>query len=151
MDRTSFLRAKVHHYYWDDDVNCATAMLKVLAEMYGLELQDQVVDGALGLHGAGGFGAQCGLVEGVLLFLGILGKRQGWPANRTVCACKEFAGAFEQRFGSLLCKQLRPQGFGPHNPPHLCETLTREAAGFAADYMARQGAAPVIGGSANSA
>jgi len=94
-----------------------------------------VLDAALGLHGAGGHGAQCGLVEGPLLFLGVWGRRQGRSAGEIASACRSYAQAFESRFGSLLCRELRPQGFGPGNPPHLCERLTCEAGVFAVDYL----------------
>jgi len=33
-----------------------------------------VLNFAIGLFGAGGYQAQCGLVEGTLMFIGILGK-----------------------------------------------------------------------------
>lgn len=35
------------------------------------------MDAALGMHGAGGYRAQCGLVEGALMFIGIWGKMHG--------------------------------------------------------------------------
>ena len=134
-DSDCYIDERVHQLYWNDNVNCAITMLKILAEEQGLELQKQVIDGAVGLHGAGGFGAQCGLVEGALLFIGIWGSEQGWPSEKTVRACRDYADAFVIRFGSLLCKELRPQGFGPHNPPHLCEKLTQEAARFAIAFV----------------
>jgi hypothetical protein len=69
------IRKKVHDYYWEDDVNCATVMLKILSELHDLKLDQQVVNSAIGMHGAGRFGAQCGLVEGSLMFIGIFGKK----------------------------------------------------------------------------
>ncbi|RPI03134.1 MAG: C_GCAxxG_C_C family protein [Ignavibacteriae bacterium] len=135
MDHTHFIHERIHHYYWNNNINCATTILKILAEVHGLKLQDQVIDGAVGLHGAGGFGAQCGLVEGALLFIGIWGNKQGLSANITVRACRNYADAFNQRFGSLVCKELRPEGFGSHNPPHLCEKLTQEAVEFAVGWI----------------
>ncbi len=126
---------RVHQLYWDDGCNCATAMLKILAERRGLVLQGQVLDAAAGLHGAGGFGAQCGLVEGALVFLGVWGRAQGWPPATIVLACRNFAESFTSRFGSLICRELRPQGFSPQNPPHLCEALTRDAVEWAISFM----------------
>jgi hypothetical protein len=135
----SFIAKRVHGYYWADGINCAASLLKVLAELNQLELTGQVLQAASGLHGAGGYGAQCGLVEGGLVFLGIQGSGQGFGKADVAQACKAYAQAFEQRFGSLLCRQLRPEGFGPHNPPHLCERLTCEAAAFAAGFVEHLG------------
>ena len=33
-----------------------------------------MLDAALGMHGAGKYGAQCGLAEGTLIFLGTFGR-----------------------------------------------------------------------------
>ncbi len=57
--------------------------------------------------------------------------------------CYNLAEAFESRFGSLLCRDLRPEGFKPDNPPHLCEDLTREAILFDVDLMTEQLSRPL--------
>ena len=135
MIQEEYIREKVHTYYWDEDVNCATVMLKILAELHDLKLDLQVIDSAVGMHGAGGFGAQCGLVEGSLIFIGIWGKENGLSAEKIVALCYSFAKDFEQEFSSLLCSKLRPQGFNADNPPHLCEELTNKAVKFTAEYL----------------
>lgn len=122
--------SRVEEYYWRDDINCATTNLKVLAEIFSVELSDQLIDAAVGMHGAGKYGAQCGLVEGTLMFLGIIGRRYDKGETAIVDQCRDYAGQFENRFSSLLCSTLRPQGFSPDNPPHLCEKFTREAIKF---------------------
>nr|WP_092074650.1 C-GCAxxG-C-C family protein [Dendrosporobacter quercicolus]NSL47614.1 C_GCAxxG_C_C family protein [Dendrosporobacter quercicolus DSM 1736]SDN06945.1 C_GCAxxG_C_C family probable redox protein [Dendrosporobacter quercicolus] len=138
MELEEYIKSKVSGYYWNDDVNCATTMLKTLAELYEIELDRQVIDSAIGLHGAGGFGAQCGLVEGSLMLLGIFGKENKLSTEIIIALCYCFAQEFEEEFGSLLCKQLRPQGFKPDNPPHLCEGLTNRAVKFTAEYLERK-------------
>jgi hypothetical protein len=130
QDDHSFVEKRVHAYYWQDDLNCATTTLKILAERLDISLELQVLDAALGMHGAGEYGAQCGLVEGGLMFLGIYGRFQGLSDAKVVLLCREFALAFERRFGSLLCRELRPEGFRPENPPHLCEALSCRALVF---------------------
>ncbi len=140
-----FVHQRVKHYYWERDLNCATTMLKVLAEHFDLELAAQVIDAATGMHGAGEYGAQCGLVEGGLMFLGIIGRARGIPEDRIVQACRRYAAAFEKRFASLLCRDLRPEGFHPDNPPHLCENITGRAIAFTlafGDDFIRAGDAP---------
>lgn len=130
----AFVRSRVARCYWRDDINCATTTLKILGEYFDLSLSDQVVDAALGMHGAGGNGAQCGLVEGALMFLGISGRSRTIPDHAIIGACRTYAADFEKRFGSLACTVLRPAGFDPRNPPHLCEDLTCRAIVFSIDF-----------------
>lgn len=126
---------RVSRYYWEEDVNCATTMLKTLAEIFNISLSQQVLDAALAMHGAGKFGAQCGLVEGSLMFMGIWGRQKGYLDQKIIDNCRIFAQSFQEGFGSLLCKELRVEGFKPENPPHLCEGLTKKAVGFTAQYI----------------
>ncbi len=127
MDLENYIDKKVHNFYWEDDFNCAITMLKTLAEVFEVEVNSQVIDSASGIPGAGRFGAQCGLVAGSLMFFGILGKKEEKSQEEIRKMCNEFADQFQNEFGSLLCKELRPEGFKPENPPYLCEDLTKEA------------------------
>jgi C_GCAxxG_C_C family probable redox protein len=127
----------VHSYYWNDDLNCAVTTIKTLAEIFNIEIQLQVLDAAIGMHGAGKFGAQCGLVEGSLMFIGILGRQKGIEQEKIVAVCYEFAEGFEKRFKSLRCRDLRPQGFNVNDPPHLCEGKTKIAITFAAKFVSK--------------
>jgi len=135
LDTQSFVQARVKHYYWEKDLNCAGTTLLILAEIFGVALADQVMDAAVGMHGAGGAGAQCGLVEGTLMFLGIIGRRRGIPNNDTVDGCQAFAQEFAGRFTSLQCAVLRPEGFAADNPPHLCEGLSGRAINFSVEFI----------------
>jgi C_GCAxxG_C_C family probable redox protein len=126
---------RVHEYYWKHDYNCATTMLLILAEICVIKLQQQTLDAAVAMHGAGRYGAQCGLVEGALMFIGIYGRQKQKTDERIETECYSFADVFEKEFGSLKCKELRPEGFSPDNPPHLCEGLTKRAVRFALDYV----------------
>ncbi len=130
----ALVRAEVRVCYWRDDVNCATTMLRVLAQAHGRAPHPQVLAAATGMHGAGRYGAQCGLVEGGLMFLGVWGMEQGKSADWIEAACRSYAQNFEARFGSLLCRVLRPQGFAEDQPPHQCEGLTVEAALWAVEW-----------------
>lgn len=129
------IQTRVHEYYWEADLNCAATMLKILGEIFGVTLDPQVIAAATGMHGAGKYGAQCGLVEGSLMFAGIYGEQLGLGAERIAALCNDFASRFEARFGSLRCRELRPQGFRPEDPPHLCEGKTRIAVNFTADFI----------------
>ena len=135
MDIVELVAERIHNYYWDKDLNCATTTMQILAEVFDFKILDQVYDAAIGMHGAAYYGAQCGLVEGGLMFIGMYGRSKRVPDKEIEACCQVFAAQFEERFGSLLCRELRPEGFHPDNPPHLCENLTREAILFDIDYI----------------
>ncbi|MBN1333842.1 MAG: C_GCAxxG_C_C family protein [Synergistales bacterium] len=129
------IRERVRSYYWDEDINCAETTLKVLSEIFDIPLDPQVIHAASGMHGAGKYGAQCGLVEGTLMFIGILGHRAELEVSDIERLCHDYAGSFEEVFGSLLCSQLRPEGFTPTNPPHLCEEMTTRSIAFSLEFL----------------
>jgi hypothetical protein len=129
------IRQRVKDYYWQHDLNCTTVTLKILAEQYSLELSDQVLDSCVGMHGAGNYGAQCGLIEGTLLFLGILGRAKQLPDDEICNLCCQYAGRFEEHFASLQCSELRPEGFSSELPPHLCEELSSRAVIFGSAFL----------------
>jgi len=132
------IRSRVHRYYWEENINCAMATLKNLAESFGVSLHPQLIDAALGMHGAGKYRAQCGLVEGTLLFIGIFGRLNQLPDEEIVTLCRSFAEAFENHFSSLQCRILRPQGFAPDNSHHICEGLTCRANDFSIQFIAQK-------------
>lgn len=70
-----YISNMVHKFYWVDDYNCATTVMKSLASKYSIEVKEQVINSLIGMHGAGKYGAQCGLVEGSLMFFGYIRKR----------------------------------------------------------------------------
>ena len=116
---------RVRESYWQHDFNCATTTLRILAECSGIEFSPQVFDAAVGMHGAGGYRAQCSLVEGTLMFLGILGRAKGLADQEIIQLCCRYAENFEEQFSSVLCRELRPEGFGSDQPPHLCAGQSR--------------------------
>ena len=135
MNKITFIDKKVHKYYWQDNVNCASTTLKILSQIFEIELNSQVINSAVGLNGAGRYGAQCGLVEGTLMFIGILAYKKYLSKEQIVEHCHSFAKEFKKEFGSLLCRELRPQGFSKDNPPHLCENLTKKTIIFSTEFI----------------
>ena len=134
-DKELFIKDRVACYYRQHDYNCAETMLRILSEFFEFNLENQVLDAASGMHGAGRYGAQCGLVEGSLMFLGITGRHKKMPENNIELLCSGFASAFEKRFTSLQCSVLRPGGFNDNDPPHICEKLTCDAVNFSIEYI----------------
>jgi len=137
------IRERVHGCYWDHDHNCASTTLIIAAEVFSVSLEGQVLDSGLGMHGAGGYRAQCGLVEGALMFIGILGAGRDLERSAITELCFGFAESYENKFGSLLCRELRPEGFSPDNPPHLCENLTVQSIQFLMCYLSKEMSLPL--------
>lgn len=129
------VQEKVIEYFVNGDHNCAITTLLILSEEFSIPLHEQVIEAATGLNGAGRFQAQCGLVEGSLMFLGIWGESLDLSRDEIVNVCYYFADAFTEEFGSLSCLELRPEGFKPENPPHLCEPLAQRTVKFAINYI----------------
>ena len=132
MDRT---QSKITRYFVEGDYNCAASTLLILSEEFDLPISPQVIDAATGMNGAGKTQGQCGLVEGTLMFLGILGKQQRLTKDEIVKSCYNFTIAFTKKFGSITCKELRPEGFKPENPPNLCEKLAVKTVQFGIDFI----------------
>jgi hypothetical protein len=130
-----FIDRMVHDCYWIHDHNCAVTMLLALSEIFSQPLEKQLLDASVGLHGAGGFRAQCGLVEGSLLFIGLYGGEIGMSRDKRISICYTFAKQFSAEFGSLTCRELRPGGFREDDPPHLCTDLTKRAIAFSAAFV----------------
>ena len=106
-----------------------------MSELFKSAIEPQTIWSAVGLHGAGEYRAQCGLVEGSLMFIGIYLHTIGKIEDEIVSACYYFASAFDREFGSLRCFELRPTGFTENDPPHMCENLTCNGIEFAYQYI----------------
>jgi hypothetical protein len=133
----AYIAQRVHALFWDHDDNCAVTTLRIGSELFGLHLDQQVLDSALGLWGAGGYRAQCGLVEGGLMLFGLLGARAGLGRSEIGRLCGRYAEGFERNFGDLTCRILRPGGFTAEDPPHACEELARRSVVFTCRELGR--------------
>lgn len=132
------IKQYVHIYYWEQDINCARTMLLSLANLFHVDINQQTINAAIGLHGAGGYRAQCGLVEGGLMFLGVVGYNMGKTEAEIVSLCYSYADAFKKEFQSLQCFDLRPSGLNKNDPPHMCEQITCRAITFAYQFILSQ-------------
>ena len=125
----------IHHLYHDKDFNCAITTLLCLGKEFSVEINQQVLDSAICLNGGGRFRAQCGLVEGALMFIGIYATQRGMKKRDAMKISYGFCESFSARFNSLLCRDLRPGGFQRSDPKHLCEPLTQNTVAFTVDYL----------------
>ena len=130
-----WIKNRVHELYWNEDINCARTAIICLSELFEITVEPQTIWSAVGLHGAGGYRAQCGLVEGTLMFMGIYLHMLGKAEEEIVSACYQFAAAFDKAFGSLRCFELRPTGFSEDDPPHMRENLTCRGIEFSYQYV----------------
>lgn len=130
-----YIAKRVHELYWEEDINCARTTLICLSELFKVTIEPQTIWSAIGLHGAGGYRAQCGLVEGALMFIGVYLHIQGKTEEEIISACYNFASAFDNTFSSLRCMELRSTGFSESDPPHMCENLTCNGIEFAYQYI----------------
>lgn len=137
MNALEFAQQRVETFFVSRQYNCARTMLLSLSEYTDLPLAPQLVDAAVGMHGAGGLGAQCGFVEGCLMFLGVYGRHLGLSLEDIDAACYRFGDEYRRRFGSLECRVLRPLGFAPDNPPGLCDQLAVDSVRFAVEHVER--------------
>ena len=73
---------EVHHLYYDKDENCARTTLRCLSNLFSFPVGEDVLSSAIGMHGAGFYRAQCGLVEGSLMFIGLYGTAKAQKKMR---------------------------------------------------------------------
>lgn len=134
----AFVVSRVSTYFKVNDYNCVRTNLLILGEHFGVEIGEQIMAAAVGMHGAGKYRAQCGLVEGSLMFLGLLGAREEVVEEDIVTACHDFGREFEELFLSLQCRVLRPNGFNDDDPPQLCLDLACRTISFSIRFTERR-------------
>jgi hypothetical protein len=129
--------ARIESMYHDQSLGCAHATLRILAEVFDIELSPQVYDSSVGMLGGGGhYGAQCGLVQGALMFTGILGARGGLDEETLDKHCFDLLAGATRELGSLVCREIRPEGFADDNPSYICEPRSVESIVWAARFLA---------------
>ena len=120
-----YIEETTHEHYHVSGVPCAVSTLTMLSHIFGVELHEQVYQSALGMVGAGKYGAQCGLLEGGMMFLAIYGQQNGLVKKDIFELTYKMTETFENSMGSIVCKGLRPYPFTPEDAPkHLCEPVT---------------------------
>lgn len=135
MDIQKFIDEKIKLYHHEQKNNCAQTTLKILSEIFDIEVSPQVIDSACGLNGGGRYGAQCGLLEGALMFIGIKACKENKDKKYINQKCYGYTSEFEKRFESLLCSDLRLEGFKKGDPPDVCEKLFKKSLISATEYI----------------
>jgi len=110
-------------------------MLLALSKLFDQNIVPPALQSAVALHGCGDHGDQCGLVEGAVMFIGIYHLERGWEKQDVAKLAYVLAETYRNRFGSLLCKDLRPGGFSEGDSSHLCENLTIGSIAFTYQFI----------------
>ncbi|MGC9358391.1 MAG: C-GCAxxG-C-C family (seleno)protein [Anaerolineae bacterium] len=108
MDRGALIRQRVDEYFASGKYNCTMTVLAVLSEIFEIPVGPQTMGAGQCLPSAGGTGGLCGLVSGMLMFLGVWGHEEGFHRQALQPGCLRLMEAIEGRFGSTLCTELRP-------------------------------------------
>ena len=102
--------------------NCCQAVLCPVCEQFGMEEETAY---RLGAFFGGGMrrGEVCGCISGALMAIGL---RHGDENNRKCEESQKFLKVFEEKYGSLICRELLKQNGKP-----ICPQLIA----FAANYL----------------
>lgn len=115
---------EVHKNYWDKELNCSTNIILVLGKLFDIEISRQVLHGTIGLHSTTEYGGQCGLLEGLLIFVGIYGREKNYSNNEIVRHCAKLTRKFDNLFRTLSCHDLKGASKKIFESPHSCENIT---------------------------
>ena len=55
--------------------------------------------------------------------------------DEIVTICYDYATGFTGEFGSLSCRELRPEGFKPENPPNICKDLAHHSMEYGIQFI----------------
>ena len=113
MEIETFVRDRVQMYFVDGDDNCAMSSLKILGDYFEITIAPQAVAAAQCMPGVGGTGAACGLVLGVLMFIGVWGAEYECARETLYPLAQRVIDHVQLQFGSVCCRDLqRERGCG---------------------------------------
>ncbi|MEZ5360681.1 MAG: C-GCAxxG-C-C family protein [Candidatus Zixiibacteriota bacterium] len=135
MNNKDFIEEKINLYFCTLDHNCAETVLEMLSEKFDFPLDKQVIYAAAAHNGLGQYRAQCGLITGAVMFIGIVAQSQGRDKDYINAITYGLAEIFDKSFGALDCRTLRPAGFKEDNPPNICKPLAIDALALIIDYI----------------
>lgn len=129
-------------YYFEQNYNCAETILRAANEYYELNLHDRDMI----LVGAYGAGIQCGNTCGaVLAAAAVLSMKyveaKAHESENIRPVVVKLMRKFNEKYGSVLCKDIKPQSFKPEVRCQLtieaaCDILEQTIAEFEAERNA---------------
>ena len=115
-------------------LNCATTTVIIMSKHFSTKIQSQVIDSLVGLPNGAEQKSLCGLVSGTLIFIGIYGKIKKLKRDQIKNICKKFSSEFIGKFGSIDCKDLKPEKISPEQTC-ICKELAYKAIDFSIDFI----------------
>lgn len=96
-------KGELARYNFQSGCNCAQAVLLAFCEDYGMDKDTAMMIAASFGSGMAGLRSTCGTVTGANMVIGLAKGSNRADAN---AAFREFAAAFTEKNGSLVCKEL---------------------------------------------
>ncbi|MFA5828869.1 MAG: C-GCAxxG-C-C family protein [Candidatus Gracilibacteria bacterium] len=105
------------------DYNCGEVVVRTVANNLKIKLPIVAKKISSAMNGGGRAGAQCGILEAGLLILSLLCGRADskQPRDPLQILAYKLTKKFENEYGNLLCRNIRPEGFKPDQINNICE------------------------------
>ena len=108
------LKDEIKKYYFDQNYNCAETILRAANDYYNLGLHDNDMK----MVGAYGAGIQCGNTCGAILSAAaVLSMKyietKAHESENIRALGTNLIRKFNMKYGSVLCKDIKPQSFKP--------------------------------------
>ncbi len=112
-------------YYVDQNYNCAESLIRGANDYYDLKLHDRDMIMLGGYGGGIQTGNTCGAVLAAASVLSMKYIEQKSHESKDIKpVTTEFIRRINARYGSVLCKDIKPQSF---DPEHRCRFTVEEA------------------------
>lgn len=138
------LKDSFQTYYFEGNYNCAESMIRAANDYYNLGLHDRDMI-MLGVYGAGiQTGNTCGAVLAAASVLSMkYVEAKAHESTEIKPVTQKLMRAFKERFGSTLCKDIKPQFFDPqvrclHTIENACDILETVIAEYEASKTAAE-------------
>ena len=115
----------VRHYalkLLETDYHCGEVVVRTILHELRIKASASVLSISASMNGGGRAGAQCGILEAGLFVLSLLYGRHSEKQSREPLQSLAFqlTKKFETEYKSLLCRDIRPEGFYSTQPRGLC-------------------------------
>ncbi len=101
-------------YYYDQNYNCAETVIRAANEYYDLKLHDRDMIMLGGYGGGIQTGNTCGAILAAVSVLSMKYVEQRAHESKDIKPITtELIRRFNMKYGSILCKDIKPQSFEP--------------------------------------
>ncbi|MCC0650779.1 C-GCAxxG-C-C family protein [Clostridioides difficile] len=137
------VRVTAEQYYRNGDFYCSEAIVKVIKDVFELDITDEIISMASGFPvGVGGSGCTCGAVTGGIMALGLFfgrSKAKDEKVNKAMELSKELHDFFKGKNKSLCCRVLtKGMTLGTKEHMDQCILFTGQVAEETARIICRE-------------